>query len=108
MNRHFWWFTLQKYSKSSGVHEVDEKENNVHLVRKEHSLDGNALCINRKNTEKTQKKTPKKSPKKNEVDIKSLAIIHLTNRETIPKSIPLSPLNRLFILVLYHQTSPLF
>lgn len=58
--------------------------------------------------EKTQKKTPKKSPKKNEVDIKSLAIIHLTNRETIPKSIPLSPLNRLFILVLYHQTSPLF
>lgn len=29
--------------------------------------------------EKTQKKTPKKSPKKNEVDIKSLAIIHLTN-----------------------------
>ncbi len=29
--------------------------------------------------EKTQKKTPKKSPKKNEVDIKSLAIIHLAN-----------------------------
>ena len=32
--------------------------------------------------EKTQKKTPKKSPKKNEMDIKSLAIIHLTNRES--------------------------
>ena len=58
--------------------------------------------------EKTQKKNTEKIAEKNEVDIKSLAIIHLTNRETIPKSIPLSPLNRLFILVLYHQTSPLF
>ena len=61
--------------------------------------------------EKTQKKHRKNTEKiaeKNEVDIKSLAIIHLTNRETIPKSIPLSPLNRLFILVLYHETSPLF
>lgn len=58
--------------------------------------------------EKTQKKNTEKIAEKNEVDIKSLAIIHLTNRESIPKSIPLSPLNRLFILVLYHQTSPLF
>lgn len=104
MNRHFWWFTLQKYSKTSGVHEVDKKENNVHLIRKEHFRDGNALCINRKNTEKNTEKIAEK----NEVDIKSPAIIHPTNRETIPKSIPLSPLNRLFILVLYHQTSPLF
>ena len=58
--------------------------------------------------EKTQKKNTEKIAEKNEVDIKSLAIIHLTNRESIPKSIPLSPLNRLFILVLYYQTSPLF
>lgn len=41
--------------------------------------------------EKTQKKNTEKIAEKNEVDIKSLAIIHLTNRESIPKSIPLSP-----------------
>ena len=87
MNRHFWWLTLQKYSKSSGVHEVDEKEKMSTWYEKGIPV----MEMPFVSIEKTQKKTPKKSPKKNEVDIKSLAIIHLTNRESIPKSIPLSP-----------------
>ena len=74
MNRHFWWFTLQKYSKSSGVHEVDKKEKMSTWYEKGIPV----MEMPFVSTEKTQKK----SSKKNEVDIESPVIIHLTNRES--------------------------